>query len=93
MLCFLLPGRVVVREFATRPEVSGPLGELAELLSQLLGLMTKNPTFTDNASVSLQPVRQSAAAGGPLLMAMSETPPASYIINPRDLTTMEQVGW
>jgi hypothetical protein len=81
----------VVREFATRPEVLGPLGELKELLSQLFGLMTKNPNFTDNASVSLQPVRRSAAAGGPLLMAMSETPPASYIVNPSDLSTMEQV--
>ncbi|WIA29067.1 hypothetical protein OEZ86_011578 [Tetradesmus obliquus] len=86
-------GRVVVREFATRPEVSGLFGELKELLSQLAGLISKNPSFTDNASVSLQPVRRAAAGGGPLLMAMSETPPASYIINPADLTTMEQVTY
>lgn len=82
---------MVVREFATRPEVSGLFGELKELLSQLAGLISKNPSFTDNASVSLQPVRRAGAGGGPLLMAMSETPPASYIINPADLTTMEQV--
>jgi hypothetical protein len=96
LLCCALTlrlGRVVVREFATRPEVSGPLGELQELISQLVGLMTKNPSFTDNASVSLQPVRRAGGGGGPLLMAMSETPPASYIINPIDLTTMEQVGY
>ncbi|KAF6266758.1 carotenoid oxygenase [Scenedesmus sp. NREL 46B-D3] len=86
-------GRVVMREFATRPEVSGPLGELKELLGQLAGLVTKNPIFTDNASVSLQPVRRGAAAGGPLLMAMSETPPSSYIVDPSDLSTVEQVAY
>eukprot|EP00882_Tetradesmus_deserticola_P021523 GHRQ01023299.1.p1 GENE.GHRQ01023299.1~~GHRQ01023299.1.p1 ORF type:complete len:307 (+),score=105.06 GHRQ01023299.1:146-1066(+) len=86
-------GRVVLREFGTRAEVSGPLGELKEVLRQLAGLMTKNPSFTDNASVSLQPVRRGAAAGGPLLMAMSETPPASYLINPSDLSTTEQVTY
>lgn len=85
-----LSGRVVLREFATRAEVSGPLGELKGLLAQLWGLMTKNPQFTDNASVSLQAVGSPGTRGSRLL-AMSETPAASYIINPDDLTTQQQV--
>lgn len=86
------PGRVVIREFATRPEVSGWWDELKELLGQLTGLITNNPTFTDNASVSLQQLRVPAASGGHnLLLAMSETPAASYLVDPDNLNTVKQV--
>lgn len=91
-----LAGRVVFREFATPAETSGLVGQLLNLGSQLFGLMTGNPEFTDNASVSLAAVGAAAARGssgssGKLLLAMSETPSANYLVNPDDLSTVEQV--
>lgn len=85
------------REFATPPETDGFWGEVQNLLSQLFGLMTRNPKFTDNASVSLAAVDAAAArsggsgSNGRLVLAMSETPAANYLINPDDLSTVEQV--
>jgi hypothetical protein len=87
------------REFATAPETSGFLGQLQAVASQLFGLITGNPTYTDNASVNLAAVAAAAArsgssgsSDGKLLLAMSETPAANYLINPDDLSTVEQVG-
>jgi hypothetical protein len=60
--------------------------------------MTGNPSFTDNASVNLAAVAAATArsgssdSSGKLLLAMSETPAANYLINPDDLSTVEQVG-
>lgn len=87
------------REFATPAETSGFFGEVRNLVSQLAGLMLGNPKFTDNASVNLAAVDAAAArsgssgssSGGKLLLAMSETPAASYLVNPDDLSTVEQV--
>lgn len=87
------------REFATPPETDGFVGEVQNLLSQLFGLMTRNPKFTDNAAVSLAAVDVAAArsgssgSNGRLVLAMSETPAANYLINPDDLSTVEQVRW
>jgi hypothetical protein len=91
-----LAGRVAFREFATPAETSGLFGQLLNLGSQLFGLMTGNPEFTDNASVSLAAVGAAAARGssgssGKLLLAMSETPAANYLVNPDDISTVEQV--
>lgn len=88
------------REFATPPETSGALGKLQNVVAQLFGLMTGNPKYTDNASVNLAAVDAAAATrraaagggGGQLLLAMSETPTANYLIDPEDLSTVEQVG-
>lgn len=98
--CGCLPaGRVVFREFATPTETSGPFGELQNLASQLYGLMTGNPQYTDNASVNLAAVDAAAArstssgSNGKLLLAMSETPVANYLLNPDDLSTVEQVAY
>jgi hypothetical protein len=90
----------VFREFATPAETSGFFGEVRNLISQLAGLMSGNPKYTDNASVSLAAVDAAAArsgssgssSGGKLLLAMSETPAANYLVNPDDLSTVEQVG-
>eukprot|EP00775_Hariotina_reticulata_P013764 gene13764-13883_t len=82
-------GRVVIREFATRPELSGPLEELRALLVQLFRLATNTPNFTDNASVSLHQV---GPEGGQLL-ALSETPVASYLVDPTTLATTQQVQY
>jgi hypothetical protein len=93
----VIAGKVVYREFATPPETDGFVGEVQNLLSQLFGLMTRNPQFTDNASVSLAAVDAAAArsgssgSNGRLVLAMSETPAANYLINPDDLSTVEQV--
>lgn len=86
------------REFATAPETDGFIGQMKALASQLFGLMTGNPTYTDNASVNLAAVAAAAArsgssagSSGKLLLAMSETPAANYLINPDDLSTVEKV--
>lgn len=90
---------MVFREFATPTETSGPFGELQSLASQLFGLMTGNPQYTDNASVNLAAVDAAAArstsngSSGKLLLAMSETPVANYLLNPDDLSTVEQVAY
>ena len=82
----------MIREFDTRPEVSGWWGEAKELTTQLKGLITQNPDYTDNASVSLQQLKQqSDRSGSKLLLAMSETPAASYLLDPETLDTVEQV--
>ena len=93
-------GKVVFREFATTPETSGLLGQLTDVASQLLGLMSGNPKYTDNASVSLAAVDAAAArsphsgsSSGRLLLAMSETPVANYLLDPEDLSTVEQVKY
>lgn len=90
-ICLNPAGRVVIREFATPPQVSGWWAELAELFQQLAGLVTNNPTFTDNASVSLQQITPEGAGGRQMLLAMSETPAASYVVDPQNLQTVKQV--
>jgi carlactone synthase/all-trans-10'-apo-beta-carotenal 13,14-cleaving dioxygenase len=92
---------VVYREFDTPAEAGSKLEQLAQLAKQLWGLTTNNPAFTDNASVSLSlagagAVSSSgsgAGSGGRILLAMSETPAASYLINAEDLSTLQQVSY
>lgn len=92
---------MVYREFATPPETYSKLQELQVLAGQLWGIMTNSPTYTDNASVSLAVVGPDAmqgagtnggsSTGKKLLLAMSETPAASYLVDPDDLSTLQQV--
>jgi carlactone synthase/all-trans-10'-apo-beta-carotenal 13,14-cleaving dioxygenase len=91
-------GRVVFREFATAPQPSGPLDALRTAARDLLGILTNNSQFTDNASVNLHSVgaRRDGGANGAAnsrtaprkqLLATSETPKASYLVDPLTLAT------
>jgi Retinal pigment epithelial membrane protein len=62
-------------------------------------VMGRSP-FTDNASVSLQLAGSGLMAGGAhdssssgVLLAMSETPNASYLVRAEDLTTIQRVEY
>jgi hypothetical protein len=77
------------REFATALTDVGLLGQIKELV----GFATGKPEFTDNASVNVVPVGPARPNGSrPQLMAMSETPTASYILDPDTLQTLRQVS-
>jgi len=87
-------GKVAYREFATSPPVDPPglAGEARALFSQLAQLASGSPQFTDNASVNLIPVEVPAAGGRPLLLAVSETPGASYLVDARTLETVRHAA-
>jgi hypothetical protein len=78
----------VFREFATAPPASGPLDAALSAARDVLGVLSGATNTTDNASVSLQAV----GPGGGRLLAVSETPKASYIVDPATLATLEKVG-
>lgn len=84
-------GKVVYREFATAPATSSPL-EAALLAAQdIIGVVTGNTNTTDNASVSLHSVGPKGPDGRRRqLLAVSETPNASYIIDSDSLETVRK---
>jgi carlactone synthase/all-trans-10'-apo-beta-carotenal 13,14-cleaving dioxygenase len=77
-----------VREFATAPPTSGPLAAALATARDVLAIVTGANSFTDNASVSLHAV----GPGRGKLLAVSETPTASYLVDPASLATLEKVG-
>ena len=94
-------GKVRMREFATPAEPVGPLGATGELLTALAGILSGSPRFTDNASVSLQRVGGGGGNGSGsngdgakrLVMAMSETPAASYVLDADTLDTLRRCAY
>ena len=81
-------GKVVFREFATPPPLP-PLAAALAAARDVLGVVTGAPNTTDNASVSLQAVGPRGAGGRrPRLLAVSETPRASYLVDPSSLATL-----
>jgi hypothetical protein len=85
-------GKVVYREFATPPATSGPLESALLAAKDVLGVLSGATNTTDNASVSLHAVGPAGAGGRRRrLLAVSETPKASYIIDPESLATVEKV--
>jgi carlactone synthase/all-trans-10'-apo-beta-carotenal 13,14-cleaving dioxygenase len=91
-------GKVAYREFATAPPVEPPglVGEARALFSQLAQLASGKPEFTDNASVNLIPVSlpssdvddSNKTKNKNLLLAVSETPGASYLVDSATLETV-----
>ena len=86
---FARDGRAAFREFATPAPASGALGAALAAAKDVLGVLTGNTNTTDNASVSLHAVGAPSAPGGPRprLLAVSETPKASYLVDPSNLAT------
>ena len=93
-------GKVRRREFATPAEPVSLLGGAGELLASLAGILSGSPRFTDNASVSLQRVGGDSDNGNGgdnggrrLVLAMSETPAASYVLDADTLDTLRRVAY
>lgn len=64
------------REFATPLPASTPLDSARNLLDVSAGMLLKQDTFTDNASVNLVPL-----PGGRELLALSESRPSAYRVD------------
>ncbi|KAI8476369.1 MAG: carotenoid oxygenase [Monoraphidium minutum] len=84
-------GKVVFREFATPAATSGPLEAALLGLKDVLAAATGSTNTTDNASVSLHAVGPKGAGGKrSQLLAVSETPKASYLVDPANLATLQK---
>jgi len=79
-------GKPIYREFAAPIPTDGFLEATRQVLSDLKALLSNNPSYTDNASVNLHQVGE----GGRLLLATSETPGASYWLDPNTLDTLKK---
>eukprot|EP00877_Chromochloris_zofingiensis_P002846 jgi/Chrzof1/12562/UNPLg00514.t1 len=84
---FQKKGGVVLREFATPPSSSGPVATALQVAGQVFSMALGFKPITDNASVSLQYV---GAEGDKKLMALGETPMATYLVDPSTLSTIQQ---
>jgi carlactone synthase / all-trans-10'-apo-beta-carotenal 13,14-cleaving dioxygenase len=89
-------GKVAYREFATAPPIEPPGSLAAEakaLLGQVAQLVSGKPEFTDNASVNLIPVRLPGNdSDARMLLAVSETPGASYLLDAKTLETVRSAA-
>ncbi|KIY98414.1 Carotenoid cleavage dioxygenase 8 [Monoraphidium neglectum] len=89
---FKREGKVVYREFATPPATSSSLEALLSGLRDVVAVVTGATNTTDNASVSLHSVGPKGGRGRRQLLAVSETPKASYLIDPDTLATIGRGG-
>lgn len=79
----------MLREFATPPSSSGPVATALQVAGQVFSMALGFKPITDNASVSLQYV---GAEGDKKLMALGETPMATYLVDPSTLSTIQQAS-